>query len=522
MRKLKIFYVICITFSYLFCFTQNVNANASASISGGGSVNVGDTFTVTISVYDAKSWTYAVGFEGNVSLISGDTEPMGFEGNNTSNTLTFKATSAGTARVYANGQVSDGEKDSPISLSTNITITNPVSAPPTGGNSSNGGGGSSTTNQTPTNKDDTPTTTVKKSNDASLSELTISQGTLSPEFKPETTEYSVSLAKDVTTLSISAKANDAKASVSGTGEQTVKAGVNELSVTCTAEDGTTRTYIIKASVDETPTSFIPYNDKKLGVVRDTSSLSIPTGFEELKITLDGQEIVAWKNPLNNLIIVYMIDDANEKNFYLFDEKNNQITSAYKPMALLGRNIAVIDIPVELQTKNGLKFQEVEVDGVKLQGWVFEDSAFANYTLLYVMDEQGKMVYYLHEKSENTLQLYSNQAAISQDAYDTLLNDQEGALQQRMWVILALLITNVLTILLFVIWKMKHKKRPTSIHGNSSTMQREEPRIYEEPIALEDEINQEEVVEQPETEIDDEKSIKLTPYENEEDLFEEEK
>lgn len=382
---------------------------------------------------------------------------------------TAQAGSVGTASVYFVTvdvtDVSDPNKPKPVNRGVNlggksVQVTNPsTQRPTTGGNSGNSGstgngnsGGNQGTYQPPqvTSQEDPVET---KSDNANLSSLTISKGTLSPEFTPDKTNYSVSLEKEETSVRVEAKAEDDKASVKGTGDITLEPGDNEIVISVTAEDGTVKKYVIKAMVDESPDVFVDYNGKKLGVVKNLDNAVIPNTFEKTMISLEGKNVEAWHSNLLNLTIIYMIDENNEKNFYLYDESTKMISSIYKPIALLGRNVAVIDIPSELQTRAGMKYGEVEVDNIKLMGWTFDEPAFANYVLLYLMDDKGKMQYYLYEKSENTLQLYSQQAAVTQAQYEQVSND----LQSRMIMIMALAAINVVTLLILLVVVFKQRK-----------------------------------------------------------------
>ncbi|MCB6603843.1 hypothetical protein LI129_23865, partial [Erysipelatoclostridium ramosum] len=72
-----------------------------------------------------------------------------------------------------------------------------------------------------------------------------------------------------------------------------------------------------------------------------------------------------------------------------------------PMALLGNNVFIVDVPKNLQTREGMTFTTVKIDKYELNGWTFKDAAFENYALLYVMDEKGNMVYYQYEATEKT-------------------------------------------------------------------------------------------------------------------------
>ena len=64
----------------------------------------------------------------------------------------------------------------------------------------------------------------------------------------------------------------------------------------------------------------------------------------------------------------------------------------------------------------MTFAAVTVDEQELPGWTFDDPQFENYVLIYAMNEKGEMNYYQYEQTQNTLQLYSGAAAISEQAY----------------------------------------------------------------------------------------------------------
>ena len=89
-----------------------------------------------------------------------------------------------------------------------------------------------------------PDPNVTLSSDASLSELTPSQGQLSPAFSPEITEYAVYVPYETSKISLSATARDSKALGVTQPDASLKEGDNLLTVTCTAEDGATRDYTV--------------------------------------------------------------------------------------------------------------------------------------------------------------------------------------------------------------------------------------------------------------------------------------
>lgn len=86
--------------------------------------------------------------------------------------------------------------------------------------------------------------TVTLSSDASLSTLVPSQGVLTPEFSSGVTEYAVYVPYETTRISLSATAKDEKALGVTQPDASLKEGDNLLTVTCTAEDGSTRDYVV--------------------------------------------------------------------------------------------------------------------------------------------------------------------------------------------------------------------------------------------------------------------------------------
>lgn len=83
------------------------------------------------------------------------------------------------------------------------------------------------------------------SNNASLTKLTVSTGTLSPEFDPDKLEYAVDNVNS-DTINISASGN-ANASISGVGTKKLEYGINTFEIIVKAESGVTKTYKISVN-----------------------------------------------------------------------------------------------------------------------------------------------------------------------------------------------------------------------------------------------------------------------------------
>lgn len=92
-------------------------------------------------------------------------------------------------------------------------------------------------------KNTTTATTAKKSSNANLSDLGIKPHDFTG-FKNATTSYEVAVPEDTDSVEVYAKAQDAKAKITGTGKKKLEKGENKVEVVVTAEDGTKKTYTI--------------------------------------------------------------------------------------------------------------------------------------------------------------------------------------------------------------------------------------------------------------------------------------
>ena len=91
-----------------------------------------------------------------------------------------------------------------------------------------------------------------KSKNSALKELTLLQGTLTPEFSKDITEYTVQVGTDVTELQLDAIPEDEKAKVKVDGNTDLKDGENKVTITVTAEDESTTVYTLTVNkTDET-------------------------------------------------------------------------------------------------------------------------------------------------------------------------------------------------------------------------------------------------------------------------------
>lgn len=392
---------LLLTGAMLLCLVQTSFADGISVSAGQGSVSVGKTVAFSITVPSgSEAWTYSVSWSGNLTLESGDTAPMGFEGDSRTNQLVFRANSTGTGTVSISaGSYCIAGVDYDASGSASVSI---VSA------------------STPDDSepDYTPSTPGKSGNNA-LSALTVSAGTLTPAFDPAVTEYTLSLPQGTEKLTLTATPSDSNATVQGDGELTLQEGENTLPLVVTAENGDTKTYTVTVQVAQAPTLFLDYNGQRLGVVKDVSQVTPPAGFAPAEpITYSGDTLPIWTDVSGKRTLVYLMDEkTSAQGFYLFSQTTG-VQSPYLPILCGSVTYIYTDIPKELSSVPGLTPATVKAFGQTLNGWTYNDASLKDFCVLYLMDDAGSYGYYTYDSREETLQRFSG-AVFTDDAGQSL-------------------------------------------------------------------------------------------------------
>ena len=404
---------LLLTGAMLLCLVQTSFADGISVSAGQSSVSEGKTVAFSITVPSgSEAWTYSVSWSGNLTLESGDTAPMGFEGDNRTNQLVFRANSTGTGTVSISaGSYCIAGVDYDASGSASVTIVaadKPDDSEPAPAPTPSGGGDSSAGNN--------PGVSLSSNN--ALSSLTVSAGTLTPAFDPAITEYTLSLPSQSDRLTITANPSDSRATVQGDGEISLQDGETSLSVVVTAEDGSAKAYTITVQVAQAPTLFLDYNGQRLGVVKDVSQVTPPAGFAPAKpITYSGDTLPIWTDVSGKRTLVYLMDEkSSAQGFYLFSQATG-VQSPYLPILCGSVTYIYTDIPKELSSVPGLTLATVKAFGQTLNGWTYNDVSLKDFCVLYLMDDAGSYGYYTYDSREETLQRFSG--AVFTDSGETL-------------------------------------------------------------------------------------------------------
>ena len=407
---------------------------------------VGNSVTLKISANDlAGRFDFSV---SNSSVISMSSSNVFLD--NDSKSITITAKSAGTSVITITPTDATSYDGDAITGNRTIIITvnnKPTSNPNTGGNSS----GTSNTS----------TPVKKKSNNNYLSSLTVDGYSLDKEFKKDELEYSLVVESGTDKVIINAQLDDDKAKVTGIGEIALKEEDNKLEIKVTAEDGSTRTYILNVKIEELNPVEVTIDKKKYSIVRkEIDSIKIPNGYEKSTIKIGDEDILCYKNNKTKNILMILQDDKGNNNLYSYNEKTKKYT-LYSSLTIGNTTLSIIDMPSNLVPKGYTKVS-FKYDDTKLEGYQYIESnktyaaddgvKGSDFYLVYAINEKtGEKALYVFDKLEGTIQRFNSDLV---KAYE----DENNQYFLYMLISLTLLAVSIIVLSAVLIKQKKHKNQ----------------------------------------------------------------
>lgn len=363
--------LICILCMFSLCPCM-VHAAASYSLSAPSSVEVGNTVRATLTLKGTAAWNVKIVSAGSTSGCTQSFADSTSNGKNTTKTVsvTCKATSLGMISFTATGDITSADGST-----TNVSTSKRVTVVPV----------------------------REKSTDANLSSLSLEGYELTPSFSKDTLEYSVTVPSTVNSVKIAAKANEAHASISGTGEVEVSEGINTFQVVVTAESGATKTYVINVNVEDTNPIEVKIGEKTYTMIKNPRSLPNLNMYEDKTIEINGFSIPAFYSETTGFTLVGLKNEVGKVVLAIYNEENNTYI-LYNELSTNALTLYLTDFPSELKnyTKGTFTINEVEVPVYRLH----ENSRFI---ICYGMNiETGKYDYYSYDTEEGTFQVWNQE------------------------------------------------------------------------------------------------------------------
>lgn len=453
----RIYKYICVSIMSFMLLINGVFAAGYSTSVTSTSVTVGGSVTLNIKGSDIA---------GKFSISSSNSSVVGISTgsvwvDNNTQSITLKANKVGTSVItIVPTDVSSYNGDT---ITGNKTITITVKAKQTTNNNS-GTGSSSSGGSTSKPK--------PKSSNSYLSSLTIDGYELDSKFDKETLEYSVTLKEGTEKIKINAQLADSSAKVTGTGEFSVSEGINTFELIVTAENGSKRTYVLKATVLEYKPIKVKVDNEELTVVRKRKDLPVISEyFTEKDITIGEDVVEGYYNDTLKYEVVGLKDSAGEIRYYIYDDGKYTL---YNEQVFNGKVLRIIDKELEGGYKktsfsyNNTKidsYQEVKLDIIKNTYALDNNEISGNsFYLFYAINlETGKEELYQYDSVEKTVQ-----------RYNTLVLDmyKEQSEMYYLYLLSSILILGItiVTFSMILITRSKKKKKMKKIKDKSKKIE----------------------------------------------------
>lgn len=435
-RVLSICMALLLT-ALLFCTTLTAYAaGASVTISANNlKPTVGSTVKVTVKYtapstigsvdaslkYDAKVLEYvsasgitANGGAGVIKLSYFETASSASK--TKSFTLTFKAKATGTCALsLSTAEIADWETYESLgtpSGKVTVSVQNP-----------------------------------QKSSNANLSELYISSGALSPKFSPSVTSYNIVIPNNVTVLTVSAETEDKDATVVVEGSKNMKVGKNTRVIIVTAPNGATKSYTLNITRQEVSGNDIPpkgeeddknpqkdeqaakvtVGEETLYIASDLKDVKLPTGYEQVKITVNDVEFPSVQDKSRSIVLLYLTDEEGKGGaFYVYDTVSMTFSEFCSVKVKAG--VYVFLTPEgDVSIPEGFTQSFVEIGSKTVAAWTFPEEELKEYYLVYALSPGGIKGLYQYDTIEETFQRYTHveRAPVTEQLPTEGVEGQEG-------------------------------------------------------------------------------------------------
>ena len=216
-------------------------------------------------------------------------------------------------------------------------------------------------------------------------------------------EYSTSFDAGTEKVKVNAEANSSKATVTGTGEVKVSEGINKLQIIVTAEDGSTKTYLINATVKEYEPIKVKIGKKEYTVIRKESDLPEVDLFEKCKVSIGEEEVPGYYNDKLNIYLLALKDDKGQIAIYVYDT-NKKTYIKYKWITVGGVTLYLKPSPTKIEN---FKKYSTTIKNTKLN--IYKTNKKNPIGLIYGTNVvTGNTGFYVYDKKEETLARYYNE------------------------------------------------------------------------------------------------------------------
>lgn len=432
----------------------------SVTVPAGVSATVNLTYPMDLLTYSSASDTASAN-AGTVSMTIGS---YGSSNKRSVGTVTFQAKSSGKATFSASAPIAgnqEGDRVSVTGASASVNVKNE-----TGDDAENGDN-------------------ANKSSDNSLSSLTLSAGKLSPAFKYNITNYTAEVENNVTSVVVSAKANNKNATVESVkGGEKLVVGSNKIQIVVKAENGVTATYVVnvtrKAAGDDDKQKdsekdeqqdgdlsqqYYEINGQKLYPATSIPEEVVPQDFEQGTMKLWEKDYpYLYNDKIGSQICLLYLVDENKENGALYMVMDSAPYEAYPYVSFSSEFGYIVVVPDADETTlpAGYKAGTLDIEGKGSIGAYYYGKD-KDVCLVYAVNNEGNYGWYLYDVNERTYMRYlGNSEADREEIQVPDTEAQSGDVQklesQNRMIFWAFLIVVLFLLIVIVILVLSRRNR----------------------------------------------------------------
>lgn len=470
-------------------------------------LKVGDTFTATISVPGGGSSQVALSYDSSViSFDSSSVTSSGGDGekmisvDGAKGTVTFTVVGSGSTSLTATSTSGTDSSGAAADYSAAGVVVKAA-------------GSQEDSDTDPTNGDN------------SLSSLSLSDGTLSPEFSYKTTKYTASVDYDVTSIDVSAIPSNSSATIDSiTGTDNLQVGNNTVMVVVKAGNGSTATYTINverkeqsedAEEENQPEEQQSADGSKVFTINGQNYIPadtipeevIPAGFSESSVSIDGTDYPALSFTKAELTLLYLIPENSEDagKLYIYNTNDGNVY----PFVLLhtDSHYAIVRNPDAASIPEGFTQMSVTVgETEKVTAYHRNDAAEtpdSDFYYLYCLNDQGQNYWYQYDNAEGTYQRYAEQLDNSSEQqneneqYNEAMNQLEKMKQKNRYMIFGMIFGAAILIIIIINLLIARKDQNGLDDAYDDPDEDDDVDDLEDDEEDDDELNDEEDVHNPE-------------------------
>ena len=438
----------------LLFLPQVVLAAPNATISTDkNSIEKGKSVNVTVTLTDTAAWNVKITGTGAASCSKKEADVTS-NGKSTTKkfSLSCKSTSEGTITFKVTGDItsgSGGTKD--VNLTKTVTVTKP------------------------------------KSGVNTLSSLKVN-GTTVSEFSSSKTYYTLKDNSDKS-ISISATAEDSKASISGTGTKTLHYGKNTFNVTVTAENGSKKTYTIIVNKPDPRSSnnylksltidigTFDFNKSTLSYLvkldHNVNEINISAIAEDSRASVSGIGKKTLNDYVNEFKIVVKAENESIKTYVLKiarQDENGNYGKLSTDNTVKSINVANYDIKFSSDTKKYNVLVDEDVNEVEFDIKTNDSKALVsienntdlkpglNVVNVIITAENGDTNEYLFNVYKIGEEKKSEEIPLTKEPIIEPKEEEKKESSNTIWIVISVLELLAIVVLILKLLKGKKKKR----------------------------------------------------------------